>query len=244
MKIILNNKRLEQIPVLEYYQEGLEHRGLVFIQHGYQSTKEYGCDYLAVNLARLGYFVVAIDAYKHGERIAEPYLTGTENERLDEAFVVIKRTALDIIRLHHNHYIKRFPKFDMIGISLGGMVAYYLATKTTHLRTLIPVISTPDFLTLAYHAVAGSGQNTEEYFNEFRLDFIRSINPMERLSKMTYDALHIFVGTQDPIVPMGPSKVFFETHHKPGDSYHEYETDHNVPKQMQLDIYDALQSQY
>lgn len=240
MKIILNNRKVEQIPVLEYYQEDIEYKSLVFVQHGYESTKEYGCDFLAVNLARQGYFVVAIDGYKHGERIAEPYITGTAQERLDEAFVVVKRTALDIIRLHHNAYFKRFPTFDVIGISLGGMVAYYLATRTRHVRTLIPVISTPDFLDMAYYAVTGAGGNTDEYFTEEKLDFIHSINPMERIAKLHYQSMHLFVGTSDPVVPYQPSKAFFAQYHREGDTYHEYDVDHNVPREMQLDIVAAL----
>lgn len=244
MKITLNSRILDTIPVLEYYQEDTTYKSLVFVQHGYQSTKEYGSDYLALQLARQGYFVVAVDAYKHGERIAEPYLTGSEKERLDEAFVVIKRTALDILRLHHNVYQKRFPTFDMIGVSLGGMVAYYLATKTTKLNTLIPVISTPDFLTLAKHTVKMSGFDVESYFTPDKLAFIESINPLNRLDHMHYSSLHIFVGTSDPVVPYQPSKAFFEEYKQKEDTYHEYEFDHNVPRPMQLDIFNVLESQY
>lgn len=244
MKILLHSTRIDQIPVLEYYQEGITYKSLVFIQHGYESTKEYGSDYLALTLARNGYFVVAIDAYKHGERIAEPYLTGTEKERLDEAFVVIKRTGLDIIRLHHNHYAKRFPTFDMIGISLGGMVAYYLATKTTKLNTLIPVISTPDFHYQAVHTVEQAGLDVDTYFDDDKLDFIAAINPFPKHDSMQYNSMHIFVGTNDPIVPYGASQVFYETYHTKNDTYHEYEVDHNVPRSMQLDIFATLDSIY
>lgn len=243
MKIILNSKKIESIPVLEYYQEDMEYKSLVFVQHGYQSTKEYGSDFLALALARKGYFVVAIDAYKHGERIAEPYITGTEQERLDEAFVVIKRTALDLLRIHHNVYQKRFPTFDMIGVSLGGMVAYYLATKTTKLQTLIPVISTPDFLPLAKHTVEQAGFDVDSYFTPDKLDFIQSISPVNRLDKMHYESLHIFVGSKDPIVPYQASKEFFDKHATNNDSYHEYEVDHNVPRPMQIDIFKALEQQ-
>jgi esterase/lipase len=244
MKIVLNSRTVDTIPILEYYQEDRIYKSLVFVQHGYESTKEYGSDFLAIQLARMGYFVVAIDADKHGERIAEPYLTGTEKERLDEAFVVIKKTALDIRRIHHILYEKQFPTFDMIGISLGGMVAYYLATKTTKLKTLIPVISTPDFLPLAMYTVKMSGFDVESYFTPDKLAFIKSINPMNRLKDMTYETLHIFVGTKDPIVPYQASKAYFEEYGTNQDSYHEYDVDHTVPRQMQLDIFHTLETIY
>jgi len=241
MKVILNNKKLDNIPVLEYYQENSEHKGLIFVQHGYQSTKEYGSDYLAVTLARMGYFVVAIDAYKHGERIQEPYLTGTEQERMNEAYVVVKRTALDIIRIHHNFYQRRFPKFDMIGVSLGGMVAYYLATKTNKVRKLVPVISTPDFHAQVEFALHNAGLTVEEYMTPDKTAFIDEMNPLHRLDKLQYEELHIFCGNQDDVVPMKPSQVFYETYKNDKMFLKVYDTDHNVPRNMQMDIFACIE---
>ncbi len=240
MKVILLNRRIDQISVLEYYQDAPEHKGLIFIQHGYESTKEYGSDYLALTLARDGYFVVAIDAYKHGERIAEPYLTGTEIERLDEAFVVIKRTALDIVRLHHNVYAKRFPTFDLIGVSLGGMVAYYAATKTRQIRKLVPVISTPDFHQMAEYAVNGVGEDVDTYFTPDKRQFIDEINPLQRLHLLHYQELFIVCGDHDPVVPMDASVAFYNMHKNDRMTMKIYNTDHNVPRQMQLDIFDFI----
>ncbi|QMS85387.1 alpha/beta hydrolase family protein [Candidatus Xianfuyuplasma coldseepsis] len=241
MRVILQSRFIEQIPVLEYYQEQSTHKGLVFIQHGYESTKEYGSDYLALTLARKGYFVVAIDAYKHGERIAEPYISGTAQDRLDEAFIVVKRTALDIIRIHHNAYRKLFPTFDIIGVSLGGMIAYYLATKTTHVRKLVPVISTPDFHTLARYTVGATGLNLDAYFTKDKVDFIESINPISRLHKMHYESMFIACGSHDQVVPMEPTKQFYETHKNARMTMTVYDTDHNVPRDMQLDIFSFIE---
>lgn len=240
MKIVLEHKRIEGIPLIEYYRDAEEHKGLVFIQHGYQSNKEYGSDYLALTLARKGFFVVAIDAWKHGERIQEPYITGTEKERLDEAFVAVKRTALDIIRLHHNYY-KQFPTFDIVGVSLGGMVAWYLATRTDRVNKLIPVISTPDFRAMANHAVAGEGIDVQTYFDPEKEAFIASINPILRLDKLRYRKLHMVVGSRDQVVPMGPTVAFYETHKNDDMTLTVYDVDHNVPRNMQKDIFALLE---
>lgn len=241
MNVIISNTHKDFIPLTEYYIEDYPCKGLVFIQHGYQSTKEYGADYLAVDLARKGYFVVAIDAFKHGERIQEPYITGSEKKRLDEAFIVVKRTALDIIRLHHNHYHK-YPTFDMIGVSLGGMVAYYLATRTTKVRKLVPVISTPDFFAQARYSVMGIGYDVESYFTPDKLDFIDSINPLNRLDKLTYQELFILCGTQDKIVPMKETVAFYKKHKHPGMKLKLYDVDHTVSRDMQLDIFEFIEA--
>lgn len=242
MRVIVEHQRVEGIPLIEYHREQDTHKGLVFVQHGYESNKEQGADYLAIQLARDGFFVVAIDAWKHGERIAEPYVSGSVQERLDDAFIVVKRTALDVIRLHRNHYMDRFDVFDVIGVSLGGMMACYLATKTKRLRRLMPLISTPDFLRQAYHAVAGAGIDTTTYFTQDKLDFIASIDPLRHLDKMQYQSLHVFVGTRDNVVPMEAMVAFFEEHKRAGDTLRVYDVGHTVSRDMQQDIRTILDS--
>ena len=69
---LINDYSYLGIPYSEYRRVDIKSKGLVFIQHGYESNKNKGADYLAINLARIGYTSVAIDAYKHGERIEEP----------------------------------------------------------------------------------------------------------------------------------------------------------------------------
>lgn len=241
MKLVLNTKLVDGVPLTEYYIEDLDtYKSLVFVQHGYQSSKEQGADYLAIQFARQGHFVVAIDAYKHGERIAEPYLTGTAQERLDEAFIVVKRTALDIIRLHYHHY-NQFKEFDIVGVSLGGMVAYYAATKTIRINRLIPVISTPDFKDQAYHAVGGAGMDTSHYFTEEKLAFITSMDPMQRSHLIQYKSLHILCGTKDQVVPLTASKTYYESHQSGAVTYKEYDVEHTVSREMQQDLVTLLE---
>lgn len=239
MRLTLDSRIVESIPLVEYKRDYYPYKGLVFIQHGYESTKEYGSDYLALELARRGFFVVAIDAYKHGERILEPYVTGSAEDRLNEAFIVVKRTALDIIRLHHNHY-KEFPTFDFIGVSLGGMVGYYLATKTSRLGKLVPVISTPDFLHQAYHAVGAAGLDIDMFFTQDKLDFIDSLSPLNRLDKMSFQSLFALVGDRDEVVPKGPTEAFFAAHGDSRMTLERYDVGHSVSRPMQLAIFDYI----
>jgi esterase/lipase len=240
MRLVLDSKVVNGIPLTEYYLENMTaYKSLVFVQHGYQSTKEIGADYLGIQFARDGHFVVAIDAYKHGERIAEPYLTGSAEECLDEAFIVVKHTASDIIRLHHHHY-KKFPTFNIVGISLGGMVAYYAATKTKKIQHLIPVISTPDFNGQAYHAVAGAGIDTDKYFSQDKLDFIKAMDPIQKIHQMSYEYLHILCGTKDLVVPRQASREFYDTNISSSITYKEYDVEHTVSREMQNDIIEYL----
>ncbi|WP_158497939.1 prolyl oligopeptidase family serine peptidase [Candidatus Izimaplasma bacterium HR1] len=237
MKLSLNSEILNAVPLNEYYQKDIKHKGLIFIQHGYQSNKEYGADYLALTLARMGYFVVSIDAYKHGERIEEPYLSKNEQGMLLEAPAVIRHTSIDIIKLHRIRYKERFPKFDLIGISMGAMIAYYTATKTDKIRNLIPVIGTPDFMYQANHNLTAAGIKVDEYLNEDAINYLERISPINKVSRMKYEKLLMLNGTIDEIVPVIPTVRFIEEYDPHNYEFKTYETGHDVHRKMQLDIF-------
>lgn len=234
MTITVNERRVDGIPIVEYIPK-TNILGLTFIQHGYESNNIWGTEFLAMHVARLGYHVVSIDAYKHGKRIEEPYITKSGYFRLKEAFLVIEKTADDIVYLFDNEF-KTYDMFDMIGISLGGMVAYLLASKTNHINRLIPIISTPDFYTQAYAAISGAGIDTNKFFTKERLAYIKSIDPILKRDYWTYQKLAIFVSENDDVVPARPTLKFIKNHSHMIDYYKIYQRQHNVPKLMQEDI--------
>ncbi len=239
-KIVINNIVKDSIPVNEVYIEGGTPKGLVFVQHGYLSNKERGGDYLAIPLARLGYFVVCVDAYKHGERKEEPFIDAPDFEKLQEVMLVITKTALDIKKLHEEFYTD-YPTFDMIGVSLGGMVAYYLATETTKINKLIPVISTPDFLDKAIHAIHDAGLREEEVLTPKNRNYIEGVNPVNRMDKLVYEELLMLCGTRDNVVPMQASKDWYDIYKSDKITFKTYDASHNVTRIMQADIYEFLQ---
>lgn len=241
-KVIINNRVIDRIPLNEFYLEDMEYKGLIFVQHGYMSTKEWGSDYLALPLARLGYFVVCIDSYKHGERIEEPFLSKDEFACMKDVPAVIKWTALDIIKLHKHHYA-HFDKFDMIGVSLGGMIAYYLATKTDNVRKLVPVISTPALMNKAVETLKTIGLNPQDFLNESATNFINSIDTINRLEKLKYEELFMLVGKNDTVVPYQDTLDFYEKHQHKDMTLKVYDIDHNVDREMQIDIFTYIEKQ-
>ena len=237
MKLSLNSESINTVPLNEYYQEGIDHKGLVFIQHGYQSNKEYGADFLALTLARMGYFVVSIDAYKHGERIEEPYRSKNIAGMLKESPIVIRHTAIDIIKLHRLKYKNRFPKFDLIGISMGAMIAYYAATKTDKIRKLVPVIGTPDFMWQANYNLTAAGLNVDDFLNQETRHYLEKMSPVNHINKMKYDELLILTNTLDKVVPMQATVAFYNENRNDKMNLQTYEDGHEVNRKMQLDIF-------
>ncbi len=235
-KIIINNKIFQEIPFNEYYLKHYTYKGLVFVQHGFQSNKNRGGDYLAINLARLGFFVIAVDAFKHGDRIAEPYISGQEYKRYADVFEVVTHTAIDILSIYQSRYAKKYKVFDFIGVSMGGLIAYQVAMQTDKIRKLVPVISSPKFLELAKATVnVGSMEKYQKIINN-NIEYIKSIDPINHLDKLNYHQLFILNTTQDNVVLPIFSQTFYEEYQNDKMHFKLYEDIHNVNQVMQEDI--------
>ena len=237
-KLTLKTDILDGVPFLEYYQENIEYRGLIFVQHGYTSNKEFGSDFLALRLARMGYFVVAIDAYKHGERIQEPYTSKDWPKMFYESPYVIRRTAIDINRLFKKRYQKSYDKYSIVGVSMGAMIAYYLSTKTPHIDKLVPVIGTPDFIDRARYGVEKDGYDSSVYLNKETLSYLSNMNPIEHVDKMKYNMMLIVIGKKDDVVPHQRTLDFFDEYENSKMKLRVFEEGHTVNKEMQLEIFD------
>lgn len=238
-RIIIENKLLDGVPVNEYYIEDYIHKGLVFIQHGYRSTKERGADSLAIKIARCGFFVVAIDAYMHGERIEGPFIDGKESERLYHIPNIIRKTALDTIKIHKNFY-KEYQNYDFIGISLGGMIAYYLSTKTSFIKKLIPVISTPNVTKQAITVLKKSGVNPDDFFTKETYSYLQYVDPINHKENFKFKELFILNGTKDEIVSTQDSSDYYNSLNMLNVEMKLYDVKHEVSKEMQKDIVEYL----
>lgn len=234
-KITIEEKTYDGIPINEYYKEDTELKGLVFIQHGFESNKNRGADYLAINLARLNFFVVSLDAYKHGLRVAEPYITQPEYLRFKEAFKVIDSTGDDIIKLHKELYINRFPLFDLVGVSMGGMITYNVSLKYDKINKLIPVISTPILYEFAEWLVDRGDKLYEDTLKEVE-SFIKEIDPSDKVDQLKYNKLFIINTTEDSVVPPIYSEKYFEKNNNKDMSFKLFKDKHNVNREMQVEI--------
>jgi esterase/lipase len=234
-KIIIENKLVQGIPLNEFYLENHKYKGLVFVQHGYRSNKERGGDYLAVKIARDGYFVVCIDSFMHGARSEGPFIEGSEKERLYYIPSIIRKTALDIIKLHKTYY-KEYQTFDLIGVSLGGMIAYYTSIRTDKINKLIPVISTPKVTKQAEWILKQNGINLVDYFTEETYNYLQSCDPINEADSIQYKEMFILNGTLDKVVSTQDSVDYYEEYKNNHMRLTLYEVDHNVNAKMQQDI--------
>lgn len=235
-KLIIDNKYVLGLPLNEYYVKNEKYNGLIFLQHGFGSKKERGTDYLAINLARLGYLCVSIDAYKHGQRIEEPFISEPIYKQYLEAFNVIENTSKDIDYLFKNHYKKKYKNYIFIGISLGGMVGYYLSTISKDITKLIPVISTPMFTKLSLQDRKLDEQDLYDKYIVDKQEYIKNIDPYLNKDKMHYDKIFIVNGVEDNVISYKHSKEFYNEIKGDKSKLKLYKEKHNVSREMQEDI--------
>ncbi|MFK5883014.1 MAG: hypothetical protein QM489_01590 [Candidatus Izemoplasma sp.] len=242
-KLIIENKEILGLPLNEYYMKNIQYKGLIFLQHGFGSKKERGTDYLAINLARLGYFCVSIDAYKHGERIEEPYISKALYLQYYEAYDVIENTAKDILLLFNKHYKKKYKNFDFIGISLGGMIGYYLSTITDNISKLIPAISSPMFTRLATIETDLEQQEKYDELLSAKKEYIKELDPYLNKNKIKFKSMFICNGTKDPVISHQHSVEFVAEMNNDLISIKLYEEGHVVSRKMQEDILGFIASE-
>ena len=178
------------------------------MQHGYTSDKSNGAHFMAYPLAKLGYKVVSIDAYKHGSRIEEPYISGPEIEKRKEFFFLIDKTARDIDYLYETYYKEEFPTFDMIGVSMGGMIAYRLSMISRAINKLFPVITLPTFTEFAKQTITELFPGTTEALEH--LEQIAAFDPGIHYHLFHYNEMHIFNAKDDTILPLHYTESFLE----------------------------------
>lgn len=239
-RIIIEERVYQDIPYNIYIKDKYPSRGLVIIQHGFESNKNRGADYLAVKLARLGFTAVSVDAYKHGARIEEPYISEEEHKRFKEAFTVIHKTSEDIVTLYQDVFAKEFSNFDIIGVSMGGMIAYNVALKTNKIRNLIPVISTP--MIYAFSKWLIETENNIYYYKAFEeiSEFISLLDPVDKFDQLHFQKMLVINGTRDHTVPHTFSEEYFMKHHNENIVLKLYEEKHIVNRDMQKDIYEFI----
>jgi len=234
MKTNIKPFTYKDIPALEYSNE--DSTKLMFLQHGIYGTKEKVMNLLAISFVKLGYKVVAIDACKHGERSAYPFNPKDEDHAQLETFDIVKRTVEDLLKLYHSIYEEDYPTFDIIGISMGGLMAYYMSTQTKHLNQLIALISSPDFEASAHYTFSEEKRQQYVEKSEKAMRLIQSMNPVDHVEKMQFKRAIIMNGKQDEVIPIDQTRSFVQNHESLPIIFKEYDAEHRLIPSMHEDL--------
>ena len=199
---------------------------LIFINHGVYGNKERVLTMFGVSLAKLGYKVVAIDAVMHGQRGAPPFSTRDESKSEKQLFEVVKKTSEDILMMYHGMLAGTFETFDILGVSMGGYVAYHMTISSDRVDKLITLISSPDF----------SQGALDSGLSERELRKVEAMDPSRHVSKMRFKEGLALVGRSDALIPKSQTLAFLEKHGDLPLRVQTYDTTHAVTQAMQKDI--------
>ncbi len=237
MKTIIHKNTYNAIDALEYTSK--KAHKLVFLQHGIYGNKEKSMNLLGVSLVKIGYHVVAIDAYKHGSRSEEPFASKDEDHSTLETMEVVKHTAQDLVDIYHDHFQESYAQFDIIGISMGGLMAHYITTISDSINTAVALISSPLFLEAADYTFPEEKRNEYPESETIRKD-IEAMDPSKHTKKMTFNRLIMLNGKHDTIIPTKQSEQFYLDHPELNIIFKTFDTDHKISPKMHETLLDLL----
>ncbi len=229
MGVNITKTSLGNIPILMY--EGKHAKRCVFLQHGIYGNKEKVMQLMGVTIAQLGYVVVAIDTVGHGERGESPFVDGKTPHGELRMFDLIEPTAEDILAVYEVHLKARFDTFDYIGISLGGLVGYYLASQTDRIDRLHILMSTPNYEAF-YEHISPAIETRYKTLIEQGKKKVQAINPSLKSKRLTFEKLFVYHGLNDQEIPLSATTDWLEKTTLEGVQVRTFETGHKINKAM------------
>lgn len=145
MRVIIENKSVCKIPVLDIYNmDAVERQPMIFILHGATGKKENNIE-RAYEFAKEGFFVVLFDAYRHGELKDENTYS---QQDAAEVFKVYSETSSYInilIDSYKDNSFADFERIGLMGISMGAHTIYNYITKerSPNVKVAVPIIGSP-----------------------------------------------------------------------------------------------------
>ncbi len=203
MKILIDHHRVQDIPVLEFYNpEAVEKLPVVILLHGFSGRKEH-CFSQGYQLAQRGYYAVSVDLYLHGEAAEGEFVPALVTPRLDEVLTHSAESIAQLVAIYAQNAVADGSRIGLLGISLGGAVVYqYLPHRHPHVRTAVAQVAgaTP-FWPLTFRKI-------KQHFPEFGvtaavLDAVEQRARAEVFLEGLSDfPLLMQYGQADPIVPI------------------------------------------
>jgi hypothetical protein len=200
---------------------------------GNKSLDQFGG--LAEKIHDLGFDVVTLDAYKHGERLEAPYLLNHPQDTTFEMLTVIEETLKDIVYLYTHHYSKRTQLVSILGISMGGHIAFLL-NRFLQLEFCIPIIGSPNLM---------------KHYQTKKSVILgdKMIELLPKLKSLTLDTkaftpcyAFILNGEYDDIVSYEPAKSFIQPLNHVHYVYKGYPCGHELTQSMIEDIISFVRS--
>lgn len=203
MRIIVEDKQVKNIPVLDVYNLDLKEKlPIIFMLHGLTGYKETGLKN-AYKFARQGFYVVLFDAYRHGELADEEFKKLNYYEKtLETTDIILETTKYLNALINYYSFIENadINRCGLIGFSMGGCIVYnFLADKNNpKVKAAIPVIGSP-MSGKPLRELLESSPDTINYIDEAKVAYAERKAPYRRLKGLKDLPLLMLNGEKDHI---------------------------------------------
>lgn len=239
--MIIEKKVINQIPVTTYELNNKTKKPLIFFFHGFTSNKDLGIMGRGEKLAELGFYVVALDAHLHGDRIT-PWFQAIDNTIKYQYIVDIEiQTAKDALMLFEEHY-KNCENiindgFYAYGVSMGAAATFYLSTITDKLKAAVTIVGSASFV--EYYKARQQKYNWPNEIVEKRLEKYKDFDPLINNERIKNTKIFVALGSKDEVVNPVYSQRLHEL--RPDVTVLKmYDTGHESNEEMLNDSYEFL----
>ena len=188
--IIKTKNTINGIHYLEFKQQGIDPSNITIIVHPLGSNKELFSQYWE-SLVFKDQLLIVLDIYTHGE-----------DNNIGSFPDIIVNTTGYINTILDQYNIENYDNINMIGCSLGGLIApYYVCNGKYHIDKLCNMIGTPVFTTLEdemFYKIY-QHEDTISEGNRIELESIyRDISPENRIDKLNNTEILFMNSRSDP----------------------------------------------
>jgi dienelactone hydrolase len=208
----------EPVPAYAYYKKGNRAMPVVIFLHGLGGSKEQDGQRLR-DLAGKGFFVLALDAYLHGERkVPGVFPAGKSLGNLGEDYSIwvhqssVAHTARDVSKiidaLSARADVDR-SRIGVIGISMGGSTCMVLAWREPRISVVVGLIGAVDFWYDVTKTPPGPEQDARRKALSPRVrQLVGSLNPRDRKAAIAPKALFLANGARDKGIDIQSIRTF------------------------------------
>lgn len=242
-ELIVKDVNYAGIPMTTYYVNDGVKKPVVFFFHGFSGNRTTGIMGRGEQLAELGFYVVAMDAYLHGDRMPDWFEALSYGERQKEIVNIQMQTANDAKQLF-NQYFKHLDTVNptevfTYGVSMGAGSAFYLGKIMQEVSTIISIVGSPSFYAFYQEKQAFYQWTSDAYYN-MNLSYYQEIDPLLHYQEFIGKNIFMGNGLTDTTVP----KKFAEEFHNALDQdnviYKVYDVGHSSTPEMLQDSYNFL----
>lgn len=239
--MIINRMVIDNIPITTYELNNNFEKPLLFFFHGFQNHRDNLMGRGEI-LAEKGFYVVAIDALYHGERLTPWFKELPREEKYKHIIDISIQTAKDALYLWKNYFKNnkkiRLNSFYAYGISMGSQITFTLATLTKDLKAAVTLVGSPSFI--EYYKDRQKLFDWNDNFVEEKIKEYVKLDPLINYRKMKHTDFLLALGKYDDVVNPKYS-IKLSKISKKNTTLKIYDTKHESTKEMLEDSYKYIE---